>query len=819
MKINQQVASALSGSGSWKLRGCWIAALVALGAVSPAQAQEPAAPGIHKAFEQYAKRDVHEKLFMHIDRSQYVSGDQLWFKLYAAIGTRHKPIPLSKVAYVELLDGKQTPVLQAKIELRNAMGYGSLQLPATLPSGKYTLRAYTNWMKNFGPEYYYHSSVAVVNTFAATLPAAPADSAAVDVQFFPEGGNLVRGLPATVAFKITGKDGRGLPAEGTLLDAQGQVVARFKTLRFGMGRFTFTPTTVGNGYTAVVKLPNQETLTRRAPAVYEHGYVLSADQPNPSELRLTIAANTSDATNEEVYVLGHAGQQVVVAKSIQLAEGRGQLVLQRTSLPEGILHFTLFNGQQRPVCERLYFRRPQNQLVITAATDKARYSTREKVRLNVSAAGMLGPAAPAHLSVAVYRLDSLDAASPPDIGSYLWLTSDLRGLVENPSYYLQSEDEQTREAADNLMLTQGWRRFSWEKILANVAPPMHVAELNGHLIQGRVLKDSGVPAAGIAAFLASPGRAVNLYSAVSKPDGTIGFETRNFYGPKQIVLQTNTRRDSTYRFDIINPFSTEYARPWPGAWQMTEQYRPDLTQRHLRMQIQNAYLRPQRGISPSSATESTAFFGQPNERYRLDDFTRFKVMEEVMREYVPGVQVRIRKDGFHFMVADPVNRAFFNDDPIVLIDGVPFFDTNVVMKTDPLKVQRLEVLTGRYLHHGLMFNGLVSYVSYQGDMAGQVPDPRALMQAYEGLQQEREFYAPRYETEQQMQSRLPDLRQLLYWNPAVITAASTTQQVDFYTSDEAGKYVVLIQGLANTGLSGNCRFTFEVTQSAVAQGR
>jgi hypothetical protein len=207
------------------------------------------------------------------------------------------------------------------------------------------------------------------------------------------------------------------------------------------------------------------------------------------------------------------------------------------------------------------------------------------------------------------------------------------------------------------------------------------------------------------------------------------------------------------------------------------------------------------------------FYGLPDEKYKLDDFTRFPVMEEVMREYVPGVFVRKRKDGFHFRVADKPHKAVFETNPLVLLDGVPVFNLNKIMAFDPLKIKKLEVITSRYFHGPLVFDGLVSYTTYQGDLGGFPLDPKALLMEYEGLQLHREFYAPTYDTAQKLQTRLPDLRNLLYWAPEINTVASGWHQLEFYTSDQDGKYLVVVQGLDANGHVGSFYFPLEVRKS------
>src|SRR5579862_5059646 len=110
---------------------------------------------IQSSFEKYKRYALHEKVFVHTDKPVYLTGEILWFKLYVVDGTFHKPLDLSKVAYVDVLDNNSVPVMQTKLELKNGIGSGSVYIPVTLANGTYKLRAYTNWMKNFSPDFYF----------------------------------------------------------------------------------------------------------------------------------------------------------------------------------------------------------------------------------------------------------------------------------------------------------------------------------------------------------------------------------------------------------------------------------------------------------------------------------------------------------------------------------------------------------------------------------------------------------------------------------------------------------------------------------------
>ncbi|WP_033425764.1 hypothetical protein [Hymenobacter aerophilus] len=795
-----------------------LAGLSGLINVAAAQAPLDSLGGLTGQFNRQGRQMPREELFLHLDRPLYLSGETMWFKLYATGGAEAKPQALSSVAYVEVLDASRQPVLRGKVPLREATGQGTFLLPSSLPSGRYTVRAYTRWMQNFGPEAYFHSTVTVLNTFAASGAVPAPDSAALAAQFFPEGGELVRGLRSKVAFKITDKRGRGVAATGTVLDAQGAAVATFSTRRGGMGSFELTPAASGSGaYSAVINRaagPGQArplAFTSRLPTVREQGYVLSiSPAASPGQLTLRVQGTTGQPAT--VLLLGHARQHASLARPVQLQNGQAQITINQSELPEGVSRFTLFSETRQPLAERLYFRRPSHNLNLAARPDQANYAPRSKVNLAVAAANA---AATASLSVAVYRLDSLSATTVPTIDQYLGLTSELRGGVENPGYYFTATGPEAEAATDDLLLVQGWSRFKWADVLRPVTgPPAFQPELYGPVVQARLTRaGTNAPQPNITAYLSSPSRVVRLYSDYSDASGLLRFEPGNLYGPQSLMLQTDPRQDSTSRITLLDPYSEQFAaRPALPAFDVAARFRADYARRHLQAQVQTVFAGKKFDRYQVMPTDSVPFYGRPDATYRLDDYTRFKVMEEVLREYVPSVVVRIRNDGFHLMATDMLNRSLFQENPMVLLDGVPVFNINKMMAMDPLKIQRLDVINSRYFQGETAYNGLLSLRTYQGNLEGFQLDPRVLIQEYEGLQEQREFYAPRYDTPEQQRSRRPDMRELLYWNPAVTVAGpgAAPQTLEFFTGDQPGRYLVEVQGLDASGAAGSSRTTFEV---------
>jgi hypothetical protein len=234
------------------------------------------------------------------------------------------------------------------------------------------------------------------------------------------------------------------------------------------------------------------------------------------------------------------------------------------------------------------------------------------------------------------------------------------------------------------------------------------------------------------------------------------------------------------------------------------------------MQARNAFLPKSAQQVTTNETDTLAFFGKPDEKYLLDAYTRFPTVEEVMREYVPGVAVRKRQGTFIFRVYDQLqSNSPFEEEPLIMLDGVPIFDTDKIMAFDPLKIRKLEVIDGLYYLGPLAFSGIVSYTTYKGDLAGFPLDPRASVLSYEGVQGKKEFYSPRYDIAEQQKSRVPDFRNLLHWSPQLITNQEGKQSLSFYSSDQTGMYKVVIQGLTKNGVAGSKTLTFEVKKSSL----
>ena len=765
---------------------------------------------VKTSFTDYSNRYLQEKVFVHTDKSFYVSGEIIWFKIYNVDAASDNLLDISKVAYVEIINKDQKPILQTKISLNKGLGSGSFYLPFSIASGNYIFRAYTSWMKNFSADFFFEKNITIINTTKKFGLKPKTDSSDYDIRFFPEGGNLVNDMESKVAFRVVNRSGNGIYFDGMIIDQRNDTVVRFHPSKFGIGNFIFTPVT-GNQYRAVIKAPDDKSITVDLPAPYSQGYVMQLKDTSENRLSITVSASEKFA-DKTIFLFVHNKKNIKIAQMQQLSEGRSVFIINKDSLESGVSYFTVFNSNRQPVCERLFFKRPKQQLIIDLKSDQQNYSIRKKINLNISSADISGNAVSSNLSMGVYKTDSLQKADDDNIITYLFLTSELQGNIESPEYYFLENNSEVSEATDNLMLTHGWRRFKWEDILQTKTPSFEFApEYAGHIITGKVInKNTGDPAEDVTAFVSVPAKNYQVESAVSDAQGVVKFDIRNFFGTDDIAVQTANPLDTNYRIDITNPFSEKNFTNKISELNPSRSVNA-LVSNSISSQVQNIYAGENlQKFYAHEIADSTAFYGKPDQSYLLDDYTRFNTMEEVMREYIANITVRKHDGHFHYKVLNYPYKLFFEDDPLVLFDGVPVSDMNKIIAFDPLKVRKIELMNRKYFLGHYVADGIISYTTYNGDLAGFQFDPNVLILKYEGLQLQREFYSPIYETQDEIESRLPDFRNVLYWSPDVNTNESGKKQISFYTSDVKGKYIVVVQGITNDGKAGVQTATFTV---------
>ena len=494
-------------------------------------------------FDRFAAAYPQERVYLHFDNTSYYKGERIWYKAYVVGGSDFRAAPLSRILYVELLNPMGYPVETQKLPLRGGQADGSFELSDTINAGFYEVRAYTAWMLNFTPgdshgwsrlrsrdsrihygerfQRYLNGNAGV---FSRVFPIyEPVDSCrysvrrmlrqpkatsalartagdGLQVNFYPEGGNFVSGVPTRIAFQARTEAGRTLNVAGALMRG-GDSIGCFKTDYVGRGMFSAT----ADADSADLLVSGLELKLAYGgrdyrfplPKARRRGYSLAVF-PSAKGLRISVARNA----RTEGMVLGLSVTcrgQTGYAGVVDLRSSLGTVLSVDTALLRtGVNVVTLYTSAGRVVAQRMAFVNKHDmagcRLRVAVRGDSAGVLPYAPVTLDCTVAPVGGRGLPDSLtfSLAVTDADSREATyDTGNVLTYLLLSSEIKGFVPHPAYYFEADDAEHRSALDLLMMVQGWTRYDFELMMSGDSLcPMPMAE-RSLVFRGRVLDDGG----------------------------------------------------------------------------------------------------------------------------------------------------------------------------------------------------------------------------------------------------------------------------------------------------------------------------------------
>ncbi len=307
----------------------------------------------------------------------------------------------------------------------------------------------------------------------------------IDLQFFPEGGNLVAGLSSNVGFKALNEFGKPADVEGVILNKQGEEICTFKSFHNGMGATKLWPER-GGAYTAKITKPEGINTVYELPEVALRGIQMGISQQNKNGVRVKIQATRP----QSFHLVAQANDKVLFAKAAVI--NKEEIVSIKTKdFPMGITRITLFDEKGSVACERLVFINPHKRLNIEIKTNKKQYLPREKVKMDIRVSDHNGKPVFGNFALAVADDKLLTFADDKQghILSKLFLESELKGKIEEPDFYFDEKEEKGILALDHLLMTQGWRRFDWKEVRSEELVAFeHLKEqswISGRVVDGK----------------------------------------------------------------------------------------------------------------------------------------------------------------------------------------------------------------------------------------------------------------------------------------------------------------------------------------------
>ena len=802
-----------------------------------AQAQNPAT-----ALERYQASHHLEKIYISHDKPQYSPGDTIWCQLFLRDGVTHQAFDAAPLVHVDWIGpGGES---RHSILLKAPAGSAAFEIPtyAEEEGGIYVIRAYTQHQRNFDPAFFFQKQIRLL----AAVPDNEQDDdmpvSDYSVSFFPEGGQMVTGLTSIIAFKARDENGRNINLTGQIVDEKGTRVTGVETIHEGMGQFVLNPGTEARYFLETSYLGIKKKFALPVPS--PDGLLLSAKTTSPGKIRLRIESS-DPASMAGSMLIGHLRGQVFLSEALTRPQNI-TLSLPDTAIPSGLLHFTLFDPANRPVCERLVFNRnPQEEIEVDINLDRERHQPKKPIDFGIDLQTASAMAA-AIYSVTVYNAELIPEEDQLDIVNYFLLQSDLKGKIRNIGRYFADDDAETRSLRDLLLLTHGWRRFTWSDVMVEESPGIQYPTEESIAIAGRVTKEGkDKPVRADITLTTLSEEAFTSASVTTAEDGLFYFKGFNFSDTTDLLLQAAVHRPSRKKkqkedeikisgnryvdIKLINlhefPFDSSLSFPVEAVVaekaeqfvrvaeqnrQIDSIYLPtwaiDLEEITVRARLSPGQIREQaierkyreRGLFYFSSTEK---FLTDNPIY--DNFRKTTVFE-LIRTIVPGATF-LRKNGEPKIIYGRLSRDV---EAYIALDGrlVPAFALESI---DPNNIAIIDVVTGMRADALYGAAPVIALVSKDPEeIAAQKVNPGILNLQHPGYHQAREFYSPNYDRIP-LEEQKPDYRTTLYWHAGKIEG-NARSKFQFYAGDLEAAYLIRVEGITEDGVPFTATRTFRV---------
>ncbi|MGV3539800.1 MAG: TonB-dependent receptor plug domain-containing protein, partial [Rufibacter sp.] len=729
----------------------------------------------------------------------------------------------SVLVNLKLSDYNEKPLAKTVISYSTNYARGASSKKITTGAdGKAVLRLYLPDGASTSPKLHYTIEQASGN-LNHTIPFPPAQDQ-LDLQFFPEGGNLVGGLWSTVGFKAVDGNGLGKDVQGAIYDQQGQKVADFKSQKFGMGRVSFIPD-ASKKYVARLTSPKGKAKDYPLPVPQKKGFILSVDNKSPEVLKVKFYSLGFQADSigkpKALSMVAQVRGEVLYAASSPTARDVFQVEVPTNKFPSGIVQFTVFSEKGEPLAERVVFvnRGPQVQLTLTPG--RPAYKPREKVTMLLEAKDEKGTPVAGTFSLAITDQKAvMPAPNANTIVSHLLLTSDLKGHIEDPGYYFSSAAPEVATALDNLMLTQGWRRFIWQDLLQDKLPKLSYASQKGLYLNGTVSRLTGQPDAYASITLQELTNFNFKLTAVADEKGRFQFPLDSFNDSSKIVVQaTKSLIGSALELEsglpqiqvfpqvpfntVAAPFSNEI---WAYLRRNREQLKLDQFSGKSGILLQQVVVK---GKKEEERPTTSRLYGTPDQVVKGSDLSQNMDIIQSLQGRVAGLQV----SGGQVSMRG-------GGQPLYLLDGMPV-DAQFIQSLSPNEVESVEILkpgASSAMYGSQGGNGVIAVNMKRGGAGGSGsssstgPPKLPGSATYQGLfySKVREFYLPKYDKPDTTNVVMPDLRTTLFWSPKVETDATGKAEITFFAADQKTTYQAILQGMTPAGKLGYLRTSFVV---------
>jgi hypothetical protein len=675
-----------------------------------------------------------------------------------------------------------------------------------------------------------------------------------DIQFLPEGGNLVAGIPARIGFKAVGEDGKGVDLSGIIADQNQKQAATFNSLHNGMGRFDFFPET-GKTYTAVLTLPGGSTKTYPLPVIKASGTVLQVNNKLASDsVQVNFSASDDIAQLHKSYFLIGKARGVICYAAIVSFNNSNKIhkSIAKGLFPSGITHFIVTAANGQPLNERLVFIDHHDDLHINIEPDQEIYEPKDSIALHLKVTDNAGSPVAGNFSLAVTDDSQIktDTLISDNILTRMLLTSDIKGYVEQPGFYFQRNSS---TALDNLLLTQGW--ISYESI-----EPKKLYEAESeYMVKGTVTNIFNKPVRGTKVILLSKSPSL-LMETLTDNAGKFVFNNFPTVDTPIFVIKAVNKNGESFNVSInidemSAPVFSRSKAPLTMPWYVNSDttlmnyVKDNIAYKKLqeytsdgKHQLKEVVIKAKKTIKGSQNLNGSGNADQVIDEKELEQAGK-KTFLELLQENVKGfregillmhkpfVSKRVAIDrtlyGFITEATPPDHDEpwyFINDKPVkFIIDGTSiyrifnngsFSDIRNYLKSHSaedikgIEINATSKYSSRYIPISYAMTispadiSFIEITTRSGSGPGIKNTPGLYLYKPLAISWPKKFYKPRYISTDTIKRPL-DIRSTIDWEPNIVTDANGKATVSFYAAGRPSTYTIITEG---TDFNGNLGF-------------
>ena len=732
--------------------------------------------------------------YMLFSKGIYETGEDMWFKAWLFDRSLLTLSNRSRTLFLRIYDSADSLVWNEKYPIFGGRAEGHVFIGEHWKTGEYRVEGYTQ--SSFyadSTEAVFPQKIWVVDRIDKQEPQDTRTGLQKDnikLGLYPEGGYLVQGIKNYVAFKTTDNQGMPVPLSGWLCE-NGARILDIESYHDGMGLFSFVP---HERVRYTVQLTNGQEFP--LPASLRSGMVMHLEHTDRKNVVFSARQPKGSMPRRISLFVQMRGVPCYQAGGVL----RDSLII---SLPmsgfpgQGIAEATLFDEQQRPIAERLFYVLPDKQLTITARPSKEVYIRRDKGEVRIHVTDSEGKPVQAEICMSIFDKAYMSQAYRETMLSYNFLSTQIRGNIHHPAYYFDRKNPDRLQALDLLLLTQGWRRYTWQ-----------ASRKDYH----------GKP------FLCD-----NIIGMETVGSRKMKRNTTN--GGEQVIQVFGPSGDSQFLWtDSVGNFSVPvsvmntlrggyvYIKPLLG-----KEFKPQLT------------------LSDGTVLIDSIRKSKNSYQSYLNNVEKEKKDAELVTTQTGTVLL-------NEVLVTRKRRIPFRDKFMGRLDSLAQFNLNTAWvcpdgSQEPGTVGHLNDYWEGYTHHPIgspsaNYEGkrlkpeigkryeLIKYLPredgewYIADITsivyqGQLYTDEELLRMnnitrVKGYYGQREFYTP---DSAEMLSPLPDARNTLLWSPSVQTDKNGDATVPFRTSDINTQFVGVVEGTDELGLLGSNTFEFHVSKT------